>query len=78
MLTMAYAARLSRNVRRRARAFAADALHVGVALLGDAIDLEATFAAPDAGGAHYTLRALPDPPGPNSRRHGAEVAAAMP
>jgi acyl dehydratase len=58
MLMMAYAARLLTQAFGAARVRSLHTRFVGVALLGDTIDLEATLQRNEGGDAHYALRAF--------------------
>ena len=77
MLTMAYAARLFTQSFGAARVRSLQTRFVGVALLGDTIDLEATLQRTEAGDAHYALRAYTTA-GTELAAGTAQVAAAMP
>ena len=77
MLTMAYAARLFTQIFGAARVRSLQTRFIGVALLGDAIDLEATLQRTDGDGAHYTLRAA-TPAGTELVAGTARIAPATP
>ena len=77
MMTMAYAARLLTRTFGASRVRSLHTRFVGVALLGDTIDLEATLQRAEADNAHYALRAFTTA-GTELAAGTAQVAAAMP
>ncbi len=77
MMTMAYAARLLTRTFGAARVRSLHTRFIGVALLGDTIDLEATLQRAEADSAHYALRAFTTA-GTELAAGTAQVAAAMP